>query len=82
MVWLAPTFMSVFLMDTMRLAMSFGGGELGVLMACENLPLSNQILLSLSHSFLSQKHRLIFTGVMQSRRGTPIRHLKTSVLYF
>lgn len=46
------------------------GEEANVLMASENLTLTNQVLLSLSRSFLAQKNRLIFTSVMQSGRGT------------
>lgn len=69
MVWSVPIFMSVCLMYTMRLGMS-SGEEANVLMASENLTLANQVLLSLSRSFLAQKNRLIFTSVMQSGRGT------------
>lgn len=46
------------------------GEEASVLMVSENLTLANQVLLSLSHSFLSPKNRLISTGVIQSGRGT------------
>lgn len=61
--------MSVCLRYTMRLGMS-AGEEASVLMVSENLTLANQVLLSLSHSFLSPKNRLISTGVIQSGRGT------------